>query len=177
MPVFAGSMRYARHYGVVVANHALLFNGCAIFTVAACTTAKTGFFHQRFDFRHRVMQSKQGVTTSAFGFAPADYTRQLEINNRQKGIDKSVNQEETKLKRQYYLATRMGDSEGRKEARDKLLELGAKHPALEINAGTVGDVLDRSIEAQKRVTERMRNGVAYSPKMLKEIEQNLREYD
>jgi hypothetical protein len=117
------------------------------------------------------------IAVQAFGFAPADYTRQLEINNRQKGIDKSVNQEETKLKRQYYLATRMGDSEGRKEARDKLLELGAKHPALEINAGTVGDVLDRSIEAQKRVTERMRNGVAYSPKMLKEIEQNLKEYD
>jgi hypothetical protein len=117
------------------------------------------------------------VAVQAFGFAPADYTRQLEINNRQKGIDKSVNQEETKLKRQYYLATRMGDSDGRREARDKLLELGAKHPALEINAGTVGDVLDRSIEAQKRVTERMRNGVAYSPKMLKEIEQNLKEYD
>lgn len=117
------------------------------------------------------------VAVQAFGFAPANYTRQLEINNRQKGIDKSVNQEETKLKRQYYLATRMGDSDGRREARDKLLELGAKHPALEINSGTIGDVLDRSIEAQKRVTERMRNGVAYSPKMLKEIEQNLREYD
>jgi hypothetical protein len=117
------------------------------------------------------------VAAQAFGFAPADYTRQLEINNRQKGIDKSVNQEETKLKRQYYAATRMGDSQGRKEARDKLLELGAKHPSLEINAGTIGDVLDRSIEAQKRVTDRMRNGVAYSPKMLKEIEQNLKEYD
>jgi len=117
------------------------------------------------------------VAAQAFGFAPADYTRQLEINNRQKGIDKSVNQEETKLKRQYYTATRMGDSQGRKEARDKLLELGAKHPSLEINAGTIGDVLDRSIEAQKRVTDRMRNGVAYSPKMLKEIEQNLKEYD
>ncbi len=117
------------------------------------------------------------VAVQAFGFAPADYTRQLEINNRQKGIDKSVNQEQTKLKRQYYLATRMGDSEARQEAREKLLELGAKHPALEINAGTIGDVLDRSIEAQKRVTERMRNGVAYSPKMLKEIEQNLKEYE
>jgi len=117
------------------------------------------------------------VAAQAFGFAPADYTRQLEINNRQKGIDKSVNQEETKLKRQYYTATRMGDSQGRKEARDKLLELGAKHPSLEINADTIGDVLDRSIEAQKRVTDRMRNGVAYSPKMLKEIEQNLKEYD
>ena len=117
------------------------------------------------------------IAAQAFGFAPADYTRQLEINNRQKGIDKSVNQEQTKLKRQYYLATRMGDSEARQEAREKLLELGAKHPALEINAGTIGDVLDRSIEAQKRVTERMRNGVAYSPKMLKEIEQNLKEYE
>jgi hypothetical protein len=64
-------MWYARHQRVVVANHALLFYGCAIFTVTACATAKTGLFYQRFDFRHRVMQSKQGVTTTAFSFAPA----------------------------------------------------------------------------------------------------------
>ena len=117
------------------------------------------------------------VAAQMFGFAPADYTRQLEINNRLKGIDKSVNQEQTKLKRQYYLATRMGDVEGKREAREKLLELGAKHRGLDITPGSIDDVLERSIQAQKRVTERMRNGVAYSPRMLKEIEQHLKEYE
>ena len=117
------------------------------------------------------------IAAQMFGFAPADYTRQLEINNRMKGIDKSVNQEQTKLKRQYYLASRMGDTEGKQEAREKLLELGARHPNLEITAGSIDDVLERSIAAQKRVTERMRNGVAYSPKMLKEIEQSLKEFE
>jgi hypothetical protein len=117
------------------------------------------------------------IAAQMFGFAPADYTRQLEINNRMKGVDKSVNQEQTKLKRQYYLASRMGDTEGKQEAREKLLELGARHPSLEITAGSIDDILERSIAAQKRVTERMRNGVAYSPKMLKEIEQSLKEFE
>lgn len=117
------------------------------------------------------------IAAQVFGFSPADYTRQLEINNRLKGIDKSVNQEQTKLKRQYYLATSMGDNDARREIREQLLELGAKHRGLEITPGTIDDVLERSMVAQKRVTERMRNGVAYSPKMLKEIEQHLREYE
>ena len=117
------------------------------------------------------------VAAQAFGFAPADYTRQLEINARQKGIDKTVAQEQTKLKRQYYMAVTQGDAEAKRDIREKLLELGAKHRGLDLNAGTVDDVLERSMVAQKRVTERMRHGVAYSPKMLKEIENNLKEYE
>jgi hypothetical protein len=63
------------------------------------------------------------------------------------------------------------------DIRDDLITLGKKHPGLEINAATINDVLDRSIKAQERTTKRMINGVAYSPKMLKEIEEHLREYE
>lgn len=117
------------------------------------------------------------IAAQAFGFAPADYARQLEINSRLKGIDKQVNTEQSKLKRQYFVASRLGDQEEMNDIRDKLIELGNKHPGLEISAATINDVLDRSIKAQERTTKRMINGVAYSPKMLKEIEEHLREYE
>jgi hypothetical protein len=117
------------------------------------------------------------IAAQAFGFAPADYARQLEINSRLKGIDKQVNTQQSKLKRQYFVANRLGDQEAMNDIRDDLIKLGKKHPGLEINAATINDVLDRSIKAQERTTKRMVNGVAYSPKMLKEIEEHLREYE
>jgi hypothetical protein len=117
------------------------------------------------------------IAAQTFGFAPADYARQLEINSRLKGIDKKVNTEQSKLKRQYFVAMRLGDQEAMNDIRDSLLELGQKHPGLEINAATINDVLDRSMKAQERTTKRMVNGVAYSPKMLKEIEEHMREYE
>jgi predicted kinase len=117
------------------------------------------------------------IAAQAFGFAPADYARQLEINSRLKGIDKQVNTEQSKLKRQYFVASRLGDQEEMNDIRDKLIELGNKHPGLEISAATINDVLDRSIKAQERTTKRMINGVAYSPKMLKEIEEHIRDYE
>jgi hypothetical protein len=117
------------------------------------------------------------IAAQAFGFAPADYARQLEINSRLKGIDKQVNTEQSKLKRQYFVASRLGDQEAMNDIRDDLITLGNKHPGLEINAATINDVLDRSIKAQERTTKRMINGVAYSPKMLKEIEEHIRDYE
>ena len=111
------------------------------------------------------------------GFAPADYTRQLEINSRLKGIDKKVNTDATKFKRQYFIASRAGDREGMQEAKQRLLDLGAKHKGLEINAGTIGEVLDRSMTAQQRVTKEMKHGVRYSPRMAKELEAESKLYD
>jgi hypothetical protein len=75
------------------------------------------------------------------------------------------------------VASRLGDQEEMNDIRDKLIELGNKHPGLEISAATINDVLDRSIKAQERTTKRMVNGVAYSPKMLKEIEEHMRDYE
>jgi len=109
------------------------------------------------------------IGAQLFGFAPADYTKQLEINSRLKGIDKKVNQEASKLKRQYYVASRVGDTDAKQEAKDKLLELGAKHKGLEINRATIGDILDRSMKAQERATKETVNGVRYSSKMRKEL--------
>jgi hypothetical protein len=109
------------------------------------------------------------IAAQLFGFAPADYSKQLEINSRLKGIDKKINQEASKIKRQYYVAHRVGDTEAKQEAKEKLLELGAKHKGLEINRATIGDILDRSMQAQERATKETVNGVRYSSKMRKEL--------
>lgn len=109
------------------------------------------------------------IGAQLFGFAPADYTKQLEINSRLKGIDKKINQEASKIKRQYYVAHRVGDTDAKQEAKEKLLELGAKHKGLEINRATIGDILDRSMQAQERATKETVNGVRYSSKMRKEL--------
>jgi len=113
----------------------------------------------------------------ALGFAPADYTRQLEINSREKGIDKIVNTEASKQKQKYYIAKREGDTEGMNDAKDKLLEIGSKHPGLGISPTSVNDVLNRSVKAQERATKEMINGVRYNKKRLAEVQASLAEYE
>lgn len=117
------------------------------------------------------------VVGQALGFAPADYTRQVEINAREKGIDKAISTQASKQKQKYYMAKREGDVEGMEEAREKLLEIGAKHPGLEITPGNVNDVLNRSIKAQERATKDMINGARYNKKRLEGIKASLAEYE
>ena len=121
--------------------------------------------------------SAWNVGAQAFGFAPADYTRQLEINAQLKGVDKFVNEKATKLKQKYYTAGRLGAFEDRQEYKAELLELGAKHPGLGITPATINEVIDRSMKAQERATKEMVNGVRYSKKMLKELQADAAEYD
>jgi hypothetical protein len=116
------------------------------------------------------------VVGQALGFAPADYTRQVEINAREKGIDKAISTQASKQKQKYYMAKREGDVEGMEDAREKLLEIGAKHPGLEITPGNVNEVLNRSIKAQERATNDMINGARYNKKRLEEIKASLAEY-
>jgi hypothetical protein len=117
------------------------------------------------------------VVGQALGFAPADYTRQVEINAREKGIDKAISTQASKQKQKYYMARREGDVEGMEDAREKLLEIGAKHPGLEITPGNINDVLNRSMKAQERATNEMINGARYNKKRLEEIKASLAEYE
>ena len=62
------------------------------------------------------------------------------------------------------------------EARQELIELGAKHPGLGINPGTVRNDLEKSKKQYDRATKEMIHGVRYSKKMLGEIKQDMAEY-
>jgi hypothetical protein len=121
--------------------------------------------------------SAWNVGAQAFGFAPADYTRQLEQNSREKGVDKFVQESATNFKRRYYMAKQNGDVAEMMDMRQHLLDMGAKHPGLGINNGTIGTILDKSLKAQAQATKEMVHGVRYSKKMLKEIQSDMDEWE
>jgi hypothetical protein len=100
-----------------------------------------------------------------FGFAPADYTKQLEINARIKGIDKNVNETATKLRRQYNTAQRTYDIDGMQDVREKLEKLYAKHP----NLGNLETSLSKSKASYDRQTQLMYHGITISPKLRNEM--------
>lgn len=105
------------------------------------------------------------VFAQAFGFAPADYTKQLEINARIKGIDKYINETATKLRRQYNIAQRTYDTDGMQNARDKLEKLYSKHPGL----GNMNESLVKSKVSFDRQTQLMYHGITISPKLRTEM--------
>jgi hypothetical protein len=94
-----------------------------------------------------------------------------------KGMHDRVVKDASNLKRRYYVASRIGDTEGMQEAKEALIELGANHPGLGISPATVSEAIAKSMKAQKAATKEMRHGVRYSKKMLKEIQQEEREWD
>ena len=108
-----------------------------------------------------------------FGFAPADYTKQLEINARVKGIDKSVNEQKTKLLRQYYTAQRTYDIDGMQDMREKLDKLYSKHPGL----GNVSESISRSMAQHERTTQKMYHGITISPKLRSEMDELARDLE
>lgn len=106
------------------------------------------------------------VAAQALGFAPADYTKQLEINSLLKGIDKAVTTNRTKYLRAMYTANRLGDIEGALEAREKLQELYIKHPGL----GDLEDTIRRSMAQHERTTQNMYHGVVLSKSLRDELD-------
>jgi hypothetical protein len=100
-----------------------------------------------------------------FGFAPADYTKQLEINAQIKGIDKYINQTATKLRRQYNVAKHAYDFDKMQSVREKLEKLYNKHPGL----GSLSESLAKSAAAFDKQTRLMYHGITISPKLRSEM--------
>ena len=110
-----------------------------------------------------------------FGFAPAEYVRQLEINAVVKGIDKAVTEEKTKQLKRYYVATRMGDTEGRDDAKEALKELRQKYPKLFPEG--IEQSIQRSMAQHMRTTKEMYHGVTLSKAMRGELIDLASEYE
>jgi hypothetical protein len=113
------------------------------------------------------------VFAQLFGFAPAEYTRQLEINSRLKEADKKATQDKSKYLKQFYIATRMGDTDEANEAMKKLQELGKKHPGLRITGETIRD----SMRQHARQSATMYHGISLSRGMRAELLADAAEYD
>ena len=117
--------------------------------------------------------SALSVAAQALGFAPAEYTRQLEINSKLKGIEKNILDNKTKLLRQWNTSKRMGDFEDAAEYKQKLLDLNKKHPDLGIDDSTFAASERMFEEASKRSV----HGVTFSKKLQDAMMRNAAEYD
>jgi hypothetical protein len=116
--------------------------------------------------------SYSSAAAQLFGFAPAEYTRQLEINAMEKGKNRAIDQRRTKLLRQYNLAARQGDNSEAQDILKRIEEFNARNPSAAINASTIR----RSMKQFARTSAEMRSGVTYSKRYLPVFEESMREY-
>jgi hypothetical protein len=108
-----------------------------------------------------------------FGFAPAEYTRQLEINASLKNIERRATKERTKVLRDYYIAARNGDADGMSDALDDMFKFNKLHPTAAITAETV----QNSMAQHMKTSQEMYHGVTLNKKLRPELLQNAAEYD
>jgi hypothetical protein len=108
-----------------------------------------------------------------FGFAPAEYTRQLEINANVKGIDRAVNEKKTKLLRKYYMAMRMGDTVAGDTIMEDMRKFSERHPGVAITI----DTILKSMKQHARTSATMYSGITLSKGMMSALMANIAEYE
>lgn len=112
------------------------------------------------------------VGAQAFGFAPAEYTRQLEINASEKGNERRIVEQKTKMLREYYIAARMGDSGEMADVMERIIKFNSKHPGVAIT----GDTISRSMKQHTKTSAEMYYGVTFNKRLRPEIMQSIQEY-
>jgi hypothetical protein len=102
-----------------------------------------------------------------FGFAPAGYTKSLEISGVEKRKDRNINQRKTKLLRQRYMAYRVGDFEGVREVDQEIDEFNRRNPEVRIT----GDTKARSLRQHRITSEmaRMLGGITVSQRRYEKV--------
>ena len=88
------------------------------------------------------------VVAQAMGLAPAGYTKQLEINARDKGLDRRLNSKRTDMMRDYYQAITEGDTDTANELIQEMVEFSQRNPYVAIKGNTI-----RRSMRQQRVTD------------------------
>jgi hypothetical protein len=113
------------------------------------------------------------IVGQMFGFTPAKYIRELEINSATKDIDRAAGEERTKLLRNYYIAKRHGDETEADALIKKMEDFNKRHPGARIDADTVRNSMAQHIKTSKEMV----SGVLYSKNMRAELLRNRAEYD
>jgi hypothetical protein len=96
-----------------------------------------------------------------FGFAPSEYTRIQENNQRVKRIDNALSRRMSKLRKKYYLAYRQGDFSALLDVKQAIREHNINHPSFKITP----DSIKRSMKQHMKTSAEMYNGVTLSPAM------------
>ena len=113
------------------------------------------------------------IFAQAVGFAPADYTLQLQKNAQVKKIDRAVNEERTKLLKKYYVALRNADGLTMSELLKDIVKFNRRHPTVSITP----DTIMRSMKQHMRTTSTMYHGITVSPRRRAEALDFVSEYD
>ena len=102
-----------------------------------------------------------------FGFAPAGYTKQLELNARDKRIDRNINEKRTRLLRQRYVAYRTGDFEGVRDVDKDINKFNQRNPEVRIT----GETKARSLRQHKVTSEiaRQLGGITISRRRIESV--------
>jgi hypothetical protein len=108
-----------------------------------------------------------------FGFAPAEYTRQLEINASLKNIERTALEDRTKLLRKYYVASRMGDGQEAADLLAEMLKFNRKHPG----AAITGETIKNSMAQHMKTSQEMYHGITLSKSLRPQLLMNAAEYD
>jgi hypothetical protein len=108
-----------------------------------------------------------------FGLAPAEYTRDLEIAAFEKNRDRRATKERTKILRDYYIASRNGDSDGMTDAISDMMKFSRAHPTYPITVETI----QRSMQQHMRTTQTMYHGVTLSKGLRGELLRDAAEFD
>jgi len=109
----------------------------------------------------------------ALGFAPAEYTRQLEINADLKGFERSVTKQQKQMLLEYYMAAKQGDSNGMQSVMADMNKFNQKHPAIAITSETI----QRSMQNHMKATAEKYHGVTLNKKLSPEFIQKINEYN
>jgi hypothetical protein len=96
----------------------------------------------------------------------------LEVNAVEKNIERSVLEKRTKLLKQFYVATRMGDSEGASEYMQDLLKMNVKRPGL-----VTAETILNSMAQHMRTSATMYHGITLNKLLRDELLRNAAEFD
>lgn len=115
------------------------------------------------------------VFAQFFGFAPAEYTRQLEINSSAKNIDRDVMENRTKLLRKYYVAMRNGDTAEAADLMAEMVEFNSRRK--DPKALITPDTIQRSMAQHMKTTQEMYHGITLSKSIRGELLQHVSEFE
>jgi len=108
-----------------------------------------------------------------FGFAPTGYVLQQEINQRNKGIERVLNEKRTKLMKDYYIAIRFGNSGKARDVMLDIQEFNKRHPEYMLGPKSIV----RSLKGHMRTSARMEGGVTINPKLRQAMQESNAEYE
>jgi hypothetical protein len=107
------------------------------------------------------------------GLAPAEYSRQLEINAFEKGVERKALKNRSRFLKEYYVSLRDGDSDGAASALVEILKFNEKHPTAAITAETIR----HSMQQHMKTSATMYHGVTFNKRLRPELLQDAAEFD